>query len=59
MPGSEYSRCISLESSGLPEAVRLPAMAQALEPGCGSAAGARGKQEIDLAAGRLPPACCA
>ena len=41
MPGSEYSRCISLESSGLPEAVRLPAMAQALEPGKRLVAGAR------------------
>ena len=36
MPGSEYSRCMSFESSGLPEAVWLPAMAQALEPGCTS-----------------------
>ena len=36
MPGSEYSRCMSLESSGLPEAVWLPAMAHALEPGCAS-----------------------
>ena len=33
MPGSEYSRCMSLESRGLPEAVWLPAMAHALEPG--------------------------
>src|ERR1039458_3269228 len=32
IPGSEYSRCISFESSGLPDAVWLPAMAQALDP---------------------------
>src|SRR5450759_243943 len=36
MPGSEYSRCMSLESSGLPDAVWLPAMAQALDPGLAS-----------------------
>ena len=37
MPGSEYSRCMSFESSGLPDAVWLPARAQAFEPGLHSA----------------------
>ena len=36
MPGSEYSRCMSLDSSALPDAVWLPAMAQALDPGLAS-----------------------
>src|ERR1035438_65818 len=33
MPGREYSRCMSLERIGLPEAVRLPARAHEFEPG--------------------------
>ena len=37
MPGIDMARCMSFESSGLPEAVRLPAIAHAFEPGCGSA----------------------
>ena len=33
MEGREYSRCISLESSGLPEAVKRPLKAHPFEPG--------------------------
>ena len=40
MPGSPYSRCISFESRGLPEAVRLPARAQRVGAGLRLAAGA-------------------
>ncbi len=33
MPGTEYSRCMSLERIGLPLAVCRPESAQALDPG--------------------------
>ena len=36
MPGSPYCKCMSFDSSGLPDAVWLPEMAHAFEPGGGS-----------------------
>ena len=50
MPGSPNSRCISFESSGLPEAVRLPAMAHAFDPGCVSPPVRMGNRKFTLRA---------
>ena len=48
MQGKPYSRCISLASSGLPEAVWAPDRAQPLEPGGGSPALRAGNKKSTL-----------
>ncbi len=50
IPGSPYSRCISLASSGLPEAVWVPDRAQALEPGGGDPLPRAGNRKSTLCA---------